>query len=148
MVELAATATITASSVLLFAYWFRYTCLLILSTNTTQDHTRKVAVANQLAFLEVQSQLRHSPADLEGLRRLLDRDYAVLTSLLRYTSDSPPKQSKIEVRMLGINYRLLGLSYGLSRRCSVAAARRTLDEMSLVVAHFANMMGERTMCSG
>jgi hypothetical protein len=93
-------------------------------------------------------QLRHSPADLEGLRRLLDRDYAVLTSLLRYTSDSPPKQSKIEVRMLGINYRLLGLSYGLSRRCSVAAARRTLDEMSLVVAHFANMMGERTMCSG
>jgi hypothetical protein len=148
MVELAATITITAGSALLFAYWFRFTCLLILSTKTAQDYTRTVAVANQLSFLEVQSQLRHSPADLEWLRRLLDRDYAVLTSLLRYTPDCSPKESKIEVRMLGINYRLLGLWYGLSRRFSIAAARRTLEEMSLVVAHFANMMGERAMCNG
>jgi hypothetical protein len=148
MVELAATTTITAGSALLFGYWFRYTCLLILSTNTAQDHTRTVAVANQLSFLEVQSQLRYPQADLEGLRRLLERDYAVLTSLLRYTLDCSPKQSTIEMRMLRINYRLLGLWYGLSRRFSIATARRTLEEMSLSVAHFANMMGERTMCSG
>ena len=148
MVELAATTTITAGSALLFAYWFRYTCLLILSTSTTQDHTHAVAVANQLAFLEIQSQLRHSQADLERLRRLLDHDYAVLTSLLRYTSDCSPKESKIEMRMLGIDYSLLGLWYGLSRRFSIAAARRTLEEMSLVVAHFANMLGERAMCQG
>lgn len=148
MIELAATVTIIVGSAFLFAYWFRYACLLILSTNTSQDRTRPVVAANQLAFLEVQSQLHHSQADLEGLRRLLDRDYAVLMSLLRYTPDCSPKQSKMEMRMLGINYHLLGLWYGLSRRFSVAAARRTLEEMSLVVAHFANMMGERAMCNG
>src|SRR5438045_5328411 len=111
MVELAATTTITVGSALLFVYWFRYTCLLILSTKTARDHSRTVAEANQLAFLEIQSQLRYSPADLERLRRLLGRDYAVLTSLLRYTSTCSPKQSKIEMRMLGINYGLLGLWY-------------------------------------
>ena len=148
MVELAATTTITVGSALLLAYWFRYTCLLILSTNTAHDYTRTVAVANQLAFLEVQSQLRHSGADLERLRRLLDRDYAVLTSLLSYTSDCSPNQSKIEMRMLKINYRLLRLGHAFSRRFSITAARRTLEEMSLVVAHFANMMGERAMCQG
>ena len=145
MGELFAATTITVGSAMLFAYWFRYTCLLILSTKTAQDHTRRVAVANQLAFMEIQSQLRHSRADIEGLRCLLDRDYAVLTSLLRYTSDCSPKESKIEMRMLGINYRMLGLLHGLSRRFSFAVARRTLEEMSLVVAHFANMMGERAM---
>src|SRR6266849_429156 len=148
MVQLAATITITVGSALFFAYWFRYTCLLILSTNTAHDYTRTVAVANQLAFLEVQSQLRHSGADLERLRCLLDRDYAVLTSLLSYTSDCSSNQSKVEMRMLGINYRLLGLWYALSRRFSIATARRTLEEMSLVVAHFANTMGERAMCQG
>jgi hypothetical protein len=148
MVELAATTTITVGSMLLFVYWFRYTCLLILSTNTAKDHTRTVAEANQLAFLEIQSQLRHSPADLERLRRLLHHDYAVLTSLLRYTSNCSPKQSKIEMRMLGINYGLLGLSYWLSRQFSIATARRTLEEMSLVMAHFANMVGERAMSAG
>ena len=147
MVELAATTTITVGSALFFAYWFRYTCLLILSTNTARDHTLTVAVANQLAFLEVQSQLRHSGADLERLRCLLDRDYAVLRCLLDYSAERP-KGFEIEPRMLGINYRLLGLWYALSRRFSIATARRTLEEMSLVVAHFANTMGERAMCQG
>ena len=148
MVELAATITITAGSALLFAYWFRFTCLLILSTKTVHDHTRTVAVAYQLVLVEIQAQLCHPGADLEGLRRLLDRDYAVLTSLLRYTPDFSAEQSKIEMRMLGINYRLLGLWYGFSRRFSITAAQRNLEEMSLVVAHFADLMGERTMCNG
>ena len=37
MIELLATTIITVSSVALFGYWFRYTCLLILSAKTTQD---------------------------------------------------------------------------------------------------------------
>jgi hypothetical protein len=147
-IELAATITIIAGSALLFAYWFRYVCLLILSTDAARDHTVTVALANQLAFLEIQSQLRHAGADLERLRCLLDRDYAVLTSLLNYTSDCTPNQSKIEIRMLKINYRLLGLGHALSRRFWIAAARRTLEEMSLVVAHFANMIGKRAMSQG
>ena len=57
MVELITTGVLTVGSVLLLAYWFRYMCLLILSAKTTQDYAGQVATANQLSFLEVQSQL-------------------------------------------------------------------------------------------
>ena len=145
MIELITTVIITVSSVLLFGYWFRYTCLLVLNTKTVRDYAGEVAAANQLGFLEIQSQLRAGSPELDRLLGLLDRDYAVLRCLLDYSAERP-KGFEIEPRMLGINYRLLRLWYALSRRFSIATARRTLEEMSLVVAHFANMMGERAMC--
>ena len=52
------TIALTAGSVLLLGYWFRYTCLLILSAKTTRDFAGEVAEANQLSFLEVQARLR------------------------------------------------------------------------------------------
>src|SRR3954462_2652271 len=98
MIELIATITITVSSVLLFGYWFRYTCLLILSTKTVRDYASDVAAANQLAFVEIQSQLRGASPELDRLRQLLDRDYAVLTSLLKHTSGVQARDSGIETR--------------------------------------------------
>ena len=41
-------------SSILFVYWFRYTCLLILNTKTAQDFARQVAATNQLSFPDVQ----------------------------------------------------------------------------------------------
>jgi hypothetical protein len=143
MIELFATVIITASSVLLFGYWFRYTCLLILSAKTTRDFAGEVATANQLGFLDVQSQLRSNPVDLGRLCDALDRDYAVLSRLLRQAGDSSVEGSSIEKRMLEINYRLTRAWYGASSQFSAAAARRALEEMSMVVAHFANIMGEQ-----
>ena len=143
MVELLVTASITVGSVMLFGYWFRFTCLLILSTKTTRYHARAVAVANRLEFLEIQSQLHHPRADLERLRHSLDRDYVVLTSLLK--DSCSPKEGNTEIRMLKIHYCLVSLGYGLSRRFSMAAAPRALQEMSAVVEYFANAMGERAM---
>jgi hypothetical protein len=147
MMELIATIMITASSVLLFGYWFRYTCLLVLSTKTVRDYASDVATANQLGFLEIQSQLRAGSPELDRLRGLLDRDYAVLASLLKHSSAASPKNLGIETRMLEINYRLMGAWYRVSSRFSAAAARRALDEMSMVVAYFANTMGERAAMS-
>ena len=147
MIELIATVIITVSSVLLFGYWFRYTCLLVLSTKTVRDYAGEVAAANQLGFLEIQSQLRGGSPELDRLCGMLDRDYAVLTSLLKHSSAASPKDLGIETRMLEINYRLMSAWYRVSSRFSTAAARRTLDEMSMVVAYFANTMGERAAMS-
>jgi hypothetical protein len=144
MIELVATVVIMASSGLLFGYWFRYTCLLMLSARTTRDYAASVAMANQLGFLEVQAQLRvQSTADLDRLKESLDRDYKVLTYLLKHAAAPSEGQDALEKRMLEINYRLMGAWYSLSRRFSPAAACRALDEMASVVAHFANSMGER-----
>lgn len=142
MIELITTVIITVSSVLLFAYWFRYTCLLILSAKTTRDFAFQVANANQLGFLEVQSQLRASAGNLDCLRDTLDRDYAVLSRLLKQAGTQ--EGSSLEQTMLGLNYRVMSACYRLSSSFSPAAARKALEEMSMVVAHFANSMGQLT----
>src|SRR6202790_1828500 len=85
MIELIATVVITASSVMLFAYWFRYTCLLILSAKTARDYTSDVACSNSLLFPEVQAQLNQSASpDLDQLRAALERDYKVVRQMMKY----------------------------------------------------------------
>ena len=148
MIELIATIGITASSALLFGYWFRYTCLLILSAKTTRDYAGEFAAAVELSFPGVQSQLRteavsNSPASLVALQDSLNRDYAVLTYLLKNVSDKSTGASSVEVRMLEIHYKLMGAWFSVSKSFSVTSAQRALEEMALVVAHFANAMGER-----
>ena len=145
MIELIGTIGITASSVVLFGYWFRYTCLLILSAKTTRDYAAEVATANQLSFLQVQAQLRQqTPVEIDALEKALDRDYAIVTSLLKHASGASAAQGALEKRMLEIDYRLMRAWYRVSRSFSAAAARQAVEEMSLVVAHFANAMGEQT----
>src|ERR1700681_3502809 len=99
MIELLATSAITTASVLLFAYWFRYTCLLMLSAKTAQDYAYDVAMAHHLSFLEIQSQLRESNVDFDRLRDALDRDYDLISHLLKSAN-----ASSLEDRMLAINY--------------------------------------------
>jgi hypothetical protein len=143
MVELVTTLVITASSILLFGYWFRYTCLLILSAKTAHDYSREVAAANQLGFLGAQSQLTTSAPDLDRLRAELDRDYAALNRLIKTSTGD----SFLENRMLAINYRMMGTWYRCSKAFSGVAARRALEEMSMVVAHMANAVGEHAACA-
>jgi hypothetical protein len=144
MIELIATVTITVGSIVLFAYWFRYTCLLILSAKTARDYTSDVAHSNNLGFAEVQAQLKQSSSpDLDRLRAALDNDYRVVRQLLKYLPKAEEGPSPLETQMLAINYRLMGTWYEVSRHFSGNAAARALGEMSMVVAHFANVMGEQ-----
>jgi hypothetical protein len=144
MIEFVATIAIIVSSALLFAYWFRYTSLLILSARTTRDYATEVAMANQLSFLEVQSRLREGAgSELDRLRDLLDRDFAVVRYLLDHASNTAVSQATFETGMLAVNYRMMRAWYRVSSRFSESTACRALEEMSQVVAHFANTMGER-----
>jgi len=140
MLELIVTLVITVSSVLMFGYWFRYTCLLILSARTTRDYAADIATANQLSFLQVHSQLRENPADLDRLKASLDRDLAVVTTLIQ-------SEWGIEERMLKLNYQLMSAWCSVSKSFSASAGRRALEEMSTIVSHFANSVGERA-CAG
>ena len=143
MLELFATAIITVSSALLFGYWFRYTCLLILSTRTARDYARTVAEANELNVLHVQAELSAgSSADLDRLHQSLERDFEVLRFLFRNAAEAGGNQ-QLEDRMLGLYYRLMSGCFATTRGFSDAWARRALEGMSLVVEHFANALGER-----
>jgi hypothetical protein len=147
MFETVTTILIMAGSVLLLAYWFRYTCLLIVSAKTVRDFAAEVAAANQMSFLEVQAALREAaPAELDQLNATLERDYALITNLIGNAGDS---ESSVEDRMLQMNYRLARTLYKTVGRFSPDVARHALDEMSVVISHFANAMGERaTMGAG
>jgi hypothetical protein len=142
MLELIVTLVITVSSVLMFGYWFRYTCLLILSAETTRDYAADIATANQLSFLQVRAELRdQQPADLNRLQASLDRDLAVVTYLIQNASGQG--EWGMEARMLKFNYRLMSTWCSVSQRISPEAGRRALDEMSMIVSHFANSLGEQ-----
>jgi hypothetical protein len=142
--EKIATAIITVGSLLLFLFWFRYVSLLVLNARPTRDYAIAAAAANRLSFPDVQAILQNrAAADLEELRHLLDRDFALLTYVLAHVASPPAGIAAIETRILEIDYRLMRVWCGVSARFSCAAARRALAEMSTVVAHFANSLGER-----
>jgi hypothetical protein len=143
MIENVATLILTFSSFLLFAYWFRYACLLILSAKTTHDYAGAVATANRLDFPKVQLMLQDQDAHLDRLKDALDRDYEVLLYLLKNAANPQTGEAALEKRMLEIYYRLMRAWYCATSRFSPPTACRALGEMSIVLAHFANAMGER-----
>ena len=85
--------------------------------------------------------------DLEPLKEFLDRDYRVLTYLLNHSAIPSNGDASLEKRMLEIDYRIMRAWYRVSRNLSPSAACRALNEMSQVVAYFANSMGERSAVS-
>jgi hypothetical protein len=145
MIENVATLVVTFSSFLLFAYWFRYACFLILTAKTTHDYADAVAVANRLNFPKVQLKLWGEAVDLDRLKDALDRDYKVLIYLLKNAANAPTGEAAVEKRMLEIYYWLMRAWYRATSRFSPATAGRALGEMSIVLAHFANAMGERVV---
>lgn len=133
-------------SVVLFAYWFRYTCLLILSTRPARDFAKNVADANRLSFRDVQATLGGAlkTADLDALQSRLDHDYALITCLLRHGAEFKVAGSAIEERMLMVHYSIMRRWYALARRLSVTRGRQAIEEMAQIVNHFAGLMGERS----
>jgi len=135
-------------SALLFLYWFRYTCLLILSTKTSKDYTLQVAKANHLEFPAVQANLRDRALAGDGmdiLHRSLEKDYRLLTGLLRHAAQFQVGGLSVEQRMLMIDYAAMRVWYMVARHASQTShAQQALEEMTDIVAHFANAMGERS----
>ncbi len=133
---------IVGISLLLFLYWFRYTCSLILSTGLEKDYRREVAEANQLHFLEIERDLDATVDEpLDAMKQCLDKDYRLVTFLQRQTAGGGGEGAILEQVMLRANFRLLSLGYRLSRRLRPNLARRALEEMTRIIGHFANSFG-------
>ena len=133
-------------SVVLLLYWFRYTCVLILKTRGARDYSAEVAAANQLSFPDVVGRLQ-AGQELDPLRRMLERDCRLLEYLLHHTASLEVGGPTVEQRLLSIDFRLMRLWYAVTRRLASSQARRALEEMSEIVSHFANAMGERAAAS-
>lgn len=134
-----------AISGVLLVYWFRYTCLLILSTRAIRDYAAAVAEANALMFPEIQEKLAGEipeAAHLDALHRALDRDYRLLTCLMRHGAEFRMAGRRLEHRMLVLDFHIMRAWYAVSSRLSARQSRHALEEMVHIVRHFADTMGE------
>ena len=138
-----ASALILIVSLVLFAYWFRYTCILLLNARSQEDYAPRVAAANGLSFLDVYENLRSAQNGLalDALHRSLDRDYRVLCYLLQHASGL--KIGLAERRLLLCDYAVMRLWYRVVRRFSCPRARLALEECSQILAYLAHQMGRR-----
>lgn len=136
----------------LFVYWFRYTCLLILSAKTARDYAQDVAAANQLSFVHVQSRLQTAYTDdcetmLDQVHEALHRDYRLVIYLLNHAATYEALKEPVEHWILRFDYQLMSLWYRATRAISGRMAREALLEMTSIVNHLANSMGERIAVS-
>src|SRR5260370_29166305 len=129
----------------LLIYWFRYSCRLILNAKPAHDYTEQVAAANELRFLDIQQDLPYvrGRRQLDNLQKSLERDYRVLSFLLRHTAALHAETDFLEQNMLMLHFNLMRAYYALICAISQSKGRRAIQEMVKVVSHFANCMGER-----
>jgi hypothetical protein len=126
-------------SVVLFVYWFRYSCLLILENRasaagiqTGQATQTRLSLKGESCALE----------QLDQLHRDLGKDYRVVCFLLRCSAESGV--DPIERRMLMLDYWIMWVWYSLARRMALPQARKALEEMSNIVSYFAHSVGRYT----
>jgi hypothetical protein len=144
-----ASVSILAVSTVLLVYWFRYTCLLILRTQPARDFSASLAEANNLEFPEIQSRgFRNvSAGELASLENSLARDYRLLTYLLGHTAGLDVGGFTLEQRLLMADFMVMRLFAKLTNRVAASGTRAALDEMSQILNHLANAMGERVYVS-
>lgn len=120
-----ASILIIVISAVLLLYWFRYSCLLLLRNASEQgdspahDTQWKVSAVLQSA---------KTTSELDALDRALNRDYHVLSYLLKHAADL--QLASIENRMLILDYKLMRICFRLTRVLAPAVSRKALVEMA------------------
>jgi hypothetical protein len=131
-------------SVVLFIYWFRYSCLLILQDRAA--HVLPHVAGAGLPFPVVQQRLKDGERGLEILDQLhrdLVNDYRIVCFLLRCSPDTGV--DPIERRMLMLDYWIMQSWYSAVRRVALPQARKALEEMSSIVSYFACSVGRNSV---
>jgi hypothetical protein len=131
---------IIASSVALFVYWFRYSCILILRNRSEVAEASTAVLDGRFSFAEVRERLKSERA-LDPLEACLDRDYRVLTYLIEHAAGL--ELESLEDRLLMLDYRVMQCVYRFSRTVAPLRARKALSEMASVVGVLAHRIGEQ-----
>jgi len=127
-------------SVVLFMYWFRYSCLLILQNRASYNVQR--ANGTTLHYSAVQERLQGEENGVElldQLQRDLVNDYRILCFLLRCSTENGV--APIDRRMLMMDYWIMRAWYCVARRFAPLQARMALVEISNIVSYFAYSVG-------
>jgi hypothetical protein len=135
-----ASSVVILFSAALLLYWFRYTCILLIRNGAEELLATSAAVRNNFNFGDVQTRLV-TASELDPLHRSLQRDYQVLTYLVRHASGL--ELASFEERLLVWDYRLMQLWYNVTRTAAPDKAREALGEMASVLSILAGRIGQR-----
>ena len=94
---------IIAISVILFVYWLRYSCVMLL--RNAQERTEVSTVADERFSISSVRERLKTEGDLDSLERALERDYHVVTYLIEHAADL--ELASIENKLLVIDYKLM-----------------------------------------
>lgn len=132
-----ASVLIITFSLVLFVYWFRYSCLLLLKRSADQP----VAAADRFNYVAVRQGLQ-AGLKLDPLHQSLDRDYRVLTYLLEHAAGLELEQ--LEYRLLVLDYKMMQSWYRMTKWAAPRLARRALGEMADVLGVLVGRIGEQS----
>jgi len=128
-----ASVLIITFSLVLFVYWFRYSCLLLLRRSAETP-----VAAERFHYNAVQQSLK-AGMDLDPLHQSLDRDYRLLTYLLEHAAGL--ELERLEYRLLVLDYRMMQGWYRLTKSAAPQQARRALGEMAEVLNALVGRIG-------
>jgi len=127
-------------SLLLLAYWFRYSCILLLRAHAERTVSASAVPDIRFCFAEVQAQLRTAEV-LDPLLLSLQRDHEILIYLLQHAAGL--SLESFEDRLLVLDYKVMQWWYRLTRVAAPRQARQALYEMASILNVLAQKMGEQ-----
>lgn len=127
-------------SVVLFMYWFRYSCLLILQNRASYNVQKTSGAVLNLSSAQERLHREQSGVEaLDQLQRDLVNDYRILCFLLRCSTENGV--APIDRRMLMMDYWIMRAWYCAARRIAPPQARMALVEISNIVSYFSYSVG-------
>jgi hypothetical protein len=132
-----ASILIIAFSLILFVYWFRATCRLLLRNHAEQAILAPAIANEQFSFQQVLSLLK-SERELGPLHCLLNHDFRVLTYLRQHAASL--ESGSFEDQLLILDYRIMQWYFRLVNTALPSQARNALSEMATVVGVLAHRM--------
>jgi hypothetical protein len=130
---------IIAISVVLFIYWLRYSCVMLL--RNAQERAEVSRVANPGFSMSPVLESVKANGDLGSLERALERDYHVVMYLIEHTADL--ELASIENRLLVIDCKLMRAWSRLTRNVAPQHSRKALSEMAAVLSVLVGQMGDQ-----
>jgi len=124
----------------LLAYWFRYSCILLLRNSVEEVSAISSAMQGTFKCAAIQDGFENG-APLDPLHQLLTRDYRVLTYLVRHSSRV--KLENFEERLLVWDYKVMQFWYGVTKNAAPDKARKALREMATVLTVLSGRIGQR-----
>ncbi len=124
----------------LLAYWFRFSCILLLRTHGEQANNLTAGIQGTFGCAEARERLEKDD-HLDGVHAVLQRDFEVLTYLVRHASGV--KLESFEEKLLVWDYKAMRLWYAVTKTAAPEQARRALSEMASVMTILAGRLGER-----